>query len=244
MAAPLRSHPPSLKSNPSSYASLSSNILLPSNSSQSSSQQTLSNSQYQLDYVVYASSSIASFNVNSKLQTYLAVCKLIDLIMALPSSITSQFQFHKWCFYSDQLPLGKQPPEQFIPYLIKLNNLFQAKYPGLTAQDLDLRNRLADTGSHPESELRLYTAASYRDKKTLASLRDLKGFFDCISKNAYVKHSLTTNQQYFVLQHNQAKQQTSFITPIQPASQQNINSIFLKLFEPSVQEDFVESWIE
>ena len=85
----MRSHPSSLKSNPSSYASLSSGILP---NSQSSSQQTLSNSQYQLDYVVYASSSIASFNVNSKLQTYLAVCKLIDLILALPSSITSQFQ--------------------------------------------------------------------------------------------------------------------------------------------------------
>lgn len=92
----MRSHTSgSLKSNPSSYASLSSNILPSnSNSSQSSSQQTLSNSQYQLDYVVYASSSIASFNVNSKLQTYLAVCKLIDLILALPSSITSQFQLY------------------------------------------------------------------------------------------------------------------------------------------------------
>ena len=52
---------------------------------------------------------------------------LIDLILTLPSSVTAQFQMCKWSFINTVDVLDLKQRDQFVPYLIKINNLLKTK---------------------------------------------------------------------------------------------------------------------
>lgn len=119
---------------------------------------------------------------NSKLHIYLSACKLIDLILTLPSPLTPQFQLYKWSFINTDDTINYKNRDQFVPYLNRINNLLKSKYPN--SKSVNIR-------SSPNGPLLRY--------KRVTSLVDLKSFFEQVTTHQFVHNSnqthLITNQQ-------------------------------------------------
>lgn len=118
---------------------------------------------------------------NSKLHIYLSACKLIDLILTMPSSLTPQFQLYKWSFINTDDTINFNQRDQFIPYLNKINNLLKIKYPN--SKSVNLRQSL-------NGPLLRY--------KRISSLVDLKAFFEQVTAHQFVHSS---NQTHLITSH-------------------------------------------
>lgn len=113
---------------------------------------------------------------NSKLHIYLSACKLIDLILTLPSPLTPQFQLYKWSFINTDDTINFNHRDQFIPYLNKINHLLKSKYPN--SKSVNLR-------SSPNGPLLRY--------KRISSLVDLRAFFEQVTAHQFVHSSNQTH---------------------------------------------------
>lgn len=127
-----------------------------------------------LDHIGSASSHLLNSN-NIKLQIYLSACKLIDLILTLPSSVTNQFQLYKWSFINTPDALNLKQRDHFVPYLLKINTLLKSKFPST-------KTVMYKTSGGP----------LIRYKK-ISSLSELRQFFDIVTSHAFV-HSTTQSQ--------------------------------------------------
>ncbi|CAF0777344.1 unnamed protein product [Brachionus calyciflorus] len=151
---------------------------------------------------------------NGKLQIYLSACKLIDLILTLPSTLTPQFQLYKWSFINTEDALNLKQKDQFVPYLTKINNLLKNKFP------INNSNKVTNLKSNLSGPLIRH--------KTISSLVDLKPFFEQVTTHQFVHSS----------------NQTHSISNQQLQSQSLLATTNLKLFEANVHEDFLEGWIQ
>ncbi|XP_065193461.1 protein dopey-1 homolog isoform X2 [Sycon ciliatum] len=93
--------------------------------------------QLEQDLVVDATKMISQSN-DPWLGLYMSACKLLDLVLALPSSALPQFQMYQWAFVGGQrrqrriIPSSSQSsfgPADFEPYMIRLVDLLDQ--PGL-----------------------------------------------------------------------------------------------------------------
>jgi hypothetical protein len=125
---------------------------------------------------------IASLNTTSqqsmsfKLPIYLSACKLIDLILTLPSSLTSQFQLYKWSFVNTDDALNILQKDQFVPYLTKINNLLKIKHPNVKTQFMT----------------KSLNGGPLIRQRQLGSIVELKPFFETATTHAFVHSSNQT----------------------------------------------------
>lgn len=134
-----------------------------------------------LDHIAITTNSYQHSSAG-KLQIYLSACKLIDLILTLPNSLTPQFQLYKWSFINTEDALNMKQKDQFVPYLTKISVLLKIKYP-----------------NHKTPSVKLANGPLIR-QRLINALADLKPFFDTVTTHAFVHNSsqsnLINNHQY------------------------------------------------
>ena len=124
---------------------------------------------------------------------------------------------YKWSFVNTDDALNLKQKEQFVPYLTKINNLLKVKYPPSSSSSSS--KTTATNGTWAASNNK--PGGPQLRQRKIQSLLELRGFFESMTA-----HSLVHN-------FNQGQQQTST---------QPISNAYLKLFETSVHDDFLDGW--